>query len=134
MGMLFNLNTYAVKALDIKNNSSYGSDSFLGNGALINVGRNRIQEPKYNENGELKPEERIPVAIVGVSLILICLSRDRNPAPRPKPQVNGGGGGGYGRHGDSCSNGRPTSWSWASLSKPPPPPQPEILSEGCAAQ
>jgi hypothetical protein len=24
-----------------------------------------VQEPKYNANGELKPEERVPVAIVG---------------------------------------------------------------------
>ncbi|KAH9990345.1 major facilitator superfamily domain-containing protein [Russula vinacea] len=28
-----------------------------------------VQEPKYNENGELKPEERMPVAIVGALLV-----------------------------------------------------------------
>jgi len=32
-----------------------------------------VQEPKYNENGELKPEERMPVAIVGGLIIPICL-------------------------------------------------------------
>jgi multidrug resistance protein len=32
-----------------------------------------VQEPKYNENGELKPEERMPVAIVGALLVPICL-------------------------------------------------------------
>jgi DHA1 family multidrug resistance protein-like MFS transporter len=28
-----------------------------------------VQEPKYNENGELKPEECMPVAIVGTLLV-----------------------------------------------------------------
>jgi DHA1 family multidrug resistance protein-like MFS transporter len=32
-----------------------------------------VQEPKYNVNGELKPEERTPVAIVGTLLVPICL-------------------------------------------------------------
>ena len=32
-----------------------------------------VQEPKYNANGELKPEERMPVAIVGALLVPICL-------------------------------------------------------------
>lgn len=32
-----------------------------------------VQEPKYNENGELKPEERMPVAIVGALLVPISL-------------------------------------------------------------
>src|SRR5712671_139233 len=32
-----------------------------------------VQEPKYNEHGELKPEERMPVAIVGSLLVPICL-------------------------------------------------------------
>jgi len=32
-----------------------------------------VQEPKYNANGELKPEERMPVAIVGSLLVPICL-------------------------------------------------------------
>jgi DHA1 family multidrug resistance protein-like MFS transporter len=32
-----------------------------------------VQEPKYNENGELKPEERMPAAIVGALLVPICL-------------------------------------------------------------
>ena len=32
-----------------------------------------VQEPKYNANGELKLEERMPVAIVGALLIPICL-------------------------------------------------------------
>ncbi|KAI0270545.1 MFS transporter [Gloeopeniophorella convolvens] len=32
-----------------------------------------VQEPKYNENGELRPEERMPVAIVGAFLVPICL-------------------------------------------------------------
>ncbi|KAI0061852.1 MFS transporter [Artomyces pyxidatus] len=31
------------------------------------------QEPKHNENGDLKPEERMPVAIVGSLLIPICM-------------------------------------------------------------
>jgi DHA1 family multidrug resistance protein-like MFS transporter len=32
-----------------------------------------VQEPKYNANGELRPEERMPVAIVGALLVPICL-------------------------------------------------------------
>ena len=32
-----------------------------------------VQEPKYNANGELKPEERMPVAIIGSLLVPICL-------------------------------------------------------------
>jgi len=32
-----------------------------------------VQEPKYNDKGELKPEERMPVAIVGALLVPICL-------------------------------------------------------------
>jgi DHA1 family multidrug resistance protein-like MFS transporter len=32
-----------------------------------------VQEPKYNVNGELKPEERTPVAIVGALLVPVCL-------------------------------------------------------------
>ncbi|KAI0287569.1 MFS transporter [Russula brevipes] len=32
-----------------------------------------VQEPKYNENGELKPEERMPAAIVGALIVPICL-------------------------------------------------------------
>jgi DHA1 family multidrug resistance protein-like MFS transporter len=32
-----------------------------------------VQEPKYDANGELKPEERMPVAIVGAFLVPICL-------------------------------------------------------------
>ena len=32
-----------------------------------------VQEPKYNDKGELKPEERMPVAIFGAFLIPICL-------------------------------------------------------------
>jgi len=32
-----------------------------------------VQEPKYNDKGELKPDERIPVAIVGALLVPICL-------------------------------------------------------------
>jgi MFS transporter, DHA1 family, multidrug resistance protein len=32
-----------------------------------------VQEPKYNENGELKPEERMPAAIVGALLVPISL-------------------------------------------------------------
>ena len=32
-----------------------------------------VQEPKYNANGELKPEERMPAAIVGALLVPICL-------------------------------------------------------------
>ncbi|KAI0255604.1 major facilitator superfamily domain-containing protein [Lactifluus subvellereus] len=32
-----------------------------------------VQEPKYNDKGELKPEERMPVAILGAFLIPICL-------------------------------------------------------------
>ena len=32
-----------------------------------------MQEPRYNANGELKPEEHMPFAIVGALLIPICL-------------------------------------------------------------
>ena len=32
-----------------------------------------VQEPKYNEKGELRPEERMPVAIVGALIVPICL-------------------------------------------------------------
>ncbi|KAH8984843.1 multidrug resistance protein-like protein [Lactarius akahatsu] len=32
-----------------------------------------VQEPKYNEKGELKPEERMPIAIVGALIVPICL-------------------------------------------------------------
>jgi DHA1 family multidrug resistance protein-like MFS transporter len=32
-----------------------------------------VQEPKYNEKGDLKPEERMPVAIVGALIVPICL-------------------------------------------------------------
>jgi hypothetical protein len=32
-----------------------------------------VQELKYNANGELKPEERMPVAIIGALLVPICL-------------------------------------------------------------
>jgi DHA1 family multidrug resistance protein-like MFS transporter len=32
-----------------------------------------VQEAKYNDKGELKPEERMPIAIVGAFLIHICL-------------------------------------------------------------
>ncbi|KAH9026593.1 putative caffeine resistance protein 5 [Lactarius pseudohatsudake] len=32
-----------------------------------------VQEPKYNEKGELKPEERMPIAIVGALVVPICL-------------------------------------------------------------
>ena len=31
-----------------------------------------VQEPKYNDEGGLKPEERMPVAVVGVLLVTIC--------------------------------------------------------------
>ncbi|KAI0312939.1 major facilitator superfamily domain-containing protein, partial [Amylostereum chailletii] len=31
------------------------------------------QEPKYNASGELKPEERMPVAIVGAFIVPVCL-------------------------------------------------------------
>jgi MFS transporter, DHA1 family, multidrug resistance protein len=32
-----------------------------------------VQEPKYNDKGELKPEQRMPVAIFGAFLVPICL-------------------------------------------------------------
>ncbi|KAN0138990.1 Major facilitator superfamily domain containing protein [Lactarius tabidus] len=32
-----------------------------------------VQEPKYNEKGELKPEERMPIAIFGAFIVPICL-------------------------------------------------------------
>ncbi|KAI9430831.1 putative caffeine resistance protein 5 [Lactarius indigo] len=32
-----------------------------------------VQEPKYNTKGELKPEERMPIAIVGALILPICL-------------------------------------------------------------
>ncbi|KAH9009940.1 putative caffeine resistance protein 5 [Lactarius deliciosus] len=32
-----------------------------------------VQEPKYNDNGELKPEERMPIAIVGAFIVPVCL-------------------------------------------------------------
>ena len=32
-----------------------------------------VQDPKYNDKGELKPDERIPVAIVGAFLVPTCL-------------------------------------------------------------
>ena len=32
-----------------------------------------VQEPKYNDKGELKPEERMPITIVSAFLIHICL-------------------------------------------------------------
>jgi DHA1 family multidrug resistance protein-like MFS transporter len=32
-----------------------------------------VQEPRYNANGELKPEERMPVAIVGTLIVPVCL-------------------------------------------------------------
>ncbi|KAI9430829.1 putative caffeine resistance protein 5 [Lactarius indigo] len=32
-----------------------------------------VQEPKYNEKGELKPEERMPIAIVGAFIVPVCL-------------------------------------------------------------
>jgi len=32
-----------------------------------------VQEPKYNKNGELKPEERMPAAIVGALIVPVCL-------------------------------------------------------------
>jgi len=32
-----------------------------------------VQEPKYNDRDELRPDERIPVAIVGALLVPICL-------------------------------------------------------------
>ena len=43
-GALFNLNTYAVKALRMKSNSFCAGGSFLGNGTLINVGGNPVVE------------------------------------------------------------------------------------------
>ena len=43
-GALFNLNTYAIKALHMKSNSFCAGGSFLGNGTLINVGGNPIVE------------------------------------------------------------------------------------------
>ena len=43
-GALFNLNTYAVKALHMKSNSFCAGGSFLGNGTLINVGGNPVVE------------------------------------------------------------------------------------------
>ena len=32
-----------------------------------------VQEPKYNDKGELKPEERMPIAIFGAFIVPICL-------------------------------------------------------------
>ena len=32
-----------------------------------------VQEPKYNDKGELKPEERMPAAIFGAFLVPICM-------------------------------------------------------------
>ena len=43
-GALFNLNTYAIKALHMKSNSFCAGGSFLGNGTLINVGGNPVVE------------------------------------------------------------------------------------------
>ena len=43
-GALFNLDTYAVKALHMKSNSFCAGGSFLGNGTLINVGGNPVVE------------------------------------------------------------------------------------------
>ena len=43
-GALFNLNTYAVKALHMKSNSFCAGGSFLGNGTLIDVGGNPVVE------------------------------------------------------------------------------------------
>jgi Glyoxal oxidase N-terminus len=43
-GALFNLNTYTVKALHMKSNLFCAGGSFLGNGTLINVGRNPVVE------------------------------------------------------------------------------------------
>ncbi|CAG8957558.1 hypothetical protein HYFRA_00010424 [Hymenoscyphus fraxineus] len=54
--------------------------SFLGIfiGALVVIPPfflylHRIQEPQFNENGELKPEKRLPPAFVGAFCIPICL-------------------------------------------------------------
>jgi hypothetical protein len=43
-GALFNMNTYAIKALHMKSNSFCAGGSFLGNGTLINVGGNPVVE------------------------------------------------------------------------------------------
>jgi hypothetical protein len=43
-GALFNLNTYAIKALRMKSNSFCAGGSFLGDGTLVNVGGNPVTE------------------------------------------------------------------------------------------
>ena len=45
-GALFNLNTYAVKALHMKSNSFCAGGSFLGNGTLIDVGGNPVVDTR----------------------------------------------------------------------------------------